>query len=64
MRNKRTRARWIAFRRWVTGYEGGRFHLIGAPDKSWDWAHVEVEGPRGFGSIEELLVAARLEVAS
>ena len=64
LRNKRTRARWISFRRWVTGYEGGRFRLIGAPDKSWDWPHGEVEGPRGFGSIEELLIAARLEAAS
>ncbi len=64
LRNRRTRARWIAFRRWVTGYEGGRFHLIGRPDRSWDWPHVEVDGPRGFGSIEELLAAARLEVAS
>jgi hypothetical protein len=64
LRNKRTRARWIAFRRWVTTYGGGRFHLIGPPHKSWDWPHVEVDGPRGFGSIEELLAAARLEVAS
>ena len=57
--SKRTRARWIAFRRWVTGYEGGRFRLIGAPEKSWDWPHVELAGPLGYRSIEALLLAAR-----
>jgi hypothetical protein len=64
LKNKRTRARWIAFRRWVTQYDGGRFQLIGAPDKSWDWPHVELAGPLGYRSIEALLLAARrLEVA-
>jgi D-alanyl-D-alanine carboxypeptidase len=64
LETKRTRARWIAFRRWVTQYAGGRFQLIGAPDKSWDWPHVELSGPLGYRSIEALLLAARrLEVA-
>jgi hypothetical protein len=64
LKNKRTRARWIAFRRWVTQYDGGRFQLIGTPDKSWDWPHVELAGPLGYRSIEALLLAARrLEVA-
>ncbi len=57
--NKRTRARWIAFRRWVSTYEGGRFNLIGATDKSWDWPHIELPGPLGYRSIEALLLAAR-----
>jgi hypothetical protein len=62
LRSRRTRARWIAFRRWVTTYEDGRFRLIGAPEKSWDWPHIELPGPLGFRSIEALLLAAqRLE---
>jgi RNA polymerase sigma factor (sigma-70 family) len=32
LRNPRTRAGWIAFRRWVAGFEGGRFRLLGTPD--------------------------------
>jgi hypothetical protein len=64
LKNKRTRARWIAFRRWVSSYHGGRFQLIGLPEKSWDWPHVELAGPLGYRSIEALLLAARrLEVA-
>ena len=59
LRNRRTRSRWIAFRRWVTDYEGGRFHLIGAPGRSWDWPHIELPGPLGYRSIEALLLAAR-----
>jgi hypothetical protein len=59
LENKRTRARWVAFRRWVSEFEGGRFHLIGAPGKSWDWPHVELAGPLGYRSIEALLLAAR-----
>jgi hypothetical protein len=59
LQHRRTRARWVAFRRWVSRYEGGRFHLIGAPDKSWDWPHVELAGPMGYRSIESLLLAAR-----
>ena len=58
LKDRRTRARWIAFRRWVTGYEGGRFRLIGSPEKSWDWPHIELPGPMGYGSIEALLLAA------
>ena len=60
LRNAVTRAHWIAFRRWVLATEAARFRLIGAPDQSWDWPHVEyLDGPPGFGSIEELLAAAR-----
>ena len=59
LKHRRTRARWIAFRRWVTQYEGGRFRLIGLPEKSWDWPHIELAGPLGYGSIEALLLAAQ-----
>jgi hypothetical protein len=59
LRHPLTRAHWIAFRRWVLANESVTFRLIGAPDASWDWPHIEyVGGPPGFGSIEELLDAA------
>ena len=58
--NPVTRRHWVAFRRWVTATQSGAFRLIGAPDRSWDWPHVEyADGPPGFFSIEELLGAAR-----
>jgi hypothetical protein len=61
LRNRRTRASWVAFRAWVTTFESGRFRIIGEPSRSWDWPHVELaEGPRdGYRSIEDLLDAAR-----
>ena len=59
LKHRRTRARWIAFRRWVSQYEGGQFRLIGDPDHSWDWPHVELPGPLGYRSIEALLLAAQ-----
>jgi hypothetical protein len=60
LKNPRTRARWIAFRRWVAAYEGGRFRLIGTPDSSWDWPHIELaDSTLGFPSVESLLVAAQ-----
>ena len=59
LKHKRTRAKWIAFRRWVTSYEEGRFRLIGLPEASWDWPHVELPGPMGYRSIEALLLAAQ-----
>jgi hypothetical protein len=59
LKHRRTRARWIAFRRWVSEYEGGRFRLIGQPEKSWDWPHIELPGPMGYRSIEALLLAAQ-----
>ena len=58
--NATTRRHWIAFRRWVAATQRGTFRLIGAPDRSWDWPHIEyVAGPPGFRSIEDLLVTAR-----
>jgi hypothetical protein len=60
LRRARTRARWIAFRRWLAEYGDGRFRMIGTPERSWDWPHVELpEGTPGYGSVEALLLAAR-----
>jgi hypothetical protein len=60
LRHALTRSHWIAFRRWLVANESGTFHLIGAPDRSWDWPHVEYAGgPPGFRSIEAALEAAR-----
>jgi hypothetical protein len=57
--SSRTRARWVAFRRWVQRYEGGRFRLIGTADSSWDWPHIELPNTNvGFHSVEELLDSA------
>jgi hypothetical protein len=42
---------------------GGRFRLIGLPEKSWEWPHIELPDPMGYGSIEALpLTAQRAEV--
>ena len=60
LRHPRTRAKWVAFRRWLAAYDGGRFRMIGAPNRSWDWPHVELaDAGLGFGSVEALLLAAR-----
>ena len=51
---------WIAFRRWVSRYRGGTFRVVGTPERTWDWPHVELAAPRlGFTSVEALLAAAR-----
>jgi Bacterial protein of unknown function (DUF882) len=55
-----TRQQWIAFRRWVGAYHDGEFRIIGKPDRTWDWRHVEVPSPDiGFRSIEAALDRAR-----
>ena len=60
LRNADTRASWVAFRRWLVGYDAARFRLIGTPGKSWDWPHVELaDAGLGHGSVEALLLAAR-----
>jgi hypothetical protein len=60
LRHAVTRSHWIAFRRWLMANESGTFRLIGAPDRSWDWPHIEYAGgPPGFRSIEAALEAAR-----
>ena len=60
LRHRRTRRQWVAFRSWLLEYGGGNFRIIGTPEQSWDWSHIEVGGgPSGFQSVEELLLAAR-----
>ena len=60
LRRRRTRERWTEFRRWVATYDAGRFRIIGTPEASWDWPHVELNrGRPGFRSVDELLAAAR-----
>jgi hypothetical protein len=55
-----TRRQWIAFRRWAQAWGGGgRIRLIGTPERTWDWPHLELAGdPHGFRSIEAALTAA------
>lgn len=64
LRDRKNRARWIEFRRWVEDFEGGRFRIIGNADSSWDWPHVELPN-RGVGyrSVEELLDSAAMRAA-
>jgi hypothetical protein len=58
--NPSTRRSWIAFRRWVTGFRGSDFRVLGTPDRSWDWAHVELPNTRiGFRSVEAAIDAGR-----
>ncbi len=55
-----TARQWIAFRRWVVRYRAGIFRIVGAPDRTWDWPHVELaSSPLGFRSVAALLAAAR-----
>lgn len=61
LRHEQTRSRWIEFRQWVSRYRNGEFHIIGTPEQSWDWTHVEVPTPElGFRSIEAALTRARV----
>ncbi len=55
-----TRRQWVAFRRWAQAYGGGnRFRLIGTPERTWDWPHVELaDDPHGFRSVDDALAAA------
>jgi hypothetical protein len=60
LNNPSTRRSWIAFRRWVTGFRGNDFRVLGTPDRSWDWAHVELPNARiGFRSVDDAIAAAR-----
>jgi Bacterial protein of unknown function (DUF882) len=55
-----TRQQWVAFRRWVSEYNDGEFRILGTPDRSWDWRHVEAPSPDiGFRSIDAALARAR-----
>lgn len=59
----RTRRDWIAFRRWVTRYRtpsGESFRILGRPEHSWDWPHVELPSSTlGFDTIDEAIARAR-----
>jgi hypothetical protein len=60
IRHATTREHWIAFRRWIETTQRGVFRIIGTPEQSWDWPHIEYVGQLpGFRSIEELIGAAR-----
>jgi hypothetical protein len=60
LRHSTTRRRWVAFRRWVTQYRGDEFRIIGRPDRSWDWPHVEIPSAQvGFRTVDEALARAR-----
>jgi hypothetical protein len=50
----------VAFRRWAQAYGGGnRFRLIGTPERTWDWPHIELaDDPHGFRSVDDALAAA------
>lgn len=64
LHDRKNHARWVAFRRWVESFEGGRFRLIGSTDSSWDWPHIELPNDRvGFHSVEELLDSAAVRSA-
>ena len=55
-----TRSEWIAFRRWVTHYRGNDFRVLGMPERTWDWPHVEVPSSKiGFRSIDQALATGR-----
>lgn len=55
-----TRADWIAFRRWISGYRQGEFRFVGAPDRTWDWPHVSIPSSAvGFRSIGAALARAQ-----
>jgi uncharacterized protein DUF882 len=56
--NPSTRRAWIAFRTWVTRFRGTDFRILGAPDRSWDWSHVELPSERiGFRSVDAAIAA-------
>jgi hypothetical protein len=60
LRRRATRAQWIAFRRWVTKYKGDDFRILGTPERTWDWRHVEMPTASiGFRTIEAALARAR-----
>jgi hypothetical protein len=54
-----TRTQWIAFRRWVTAYKEDAFRILGTPERTWDWRHVEMPTASvGFRTIEAALARA------
>ena len=64
LNNPSTRRSWIAFRQWVTRFRGNDFRVLGTPDRSWDWAHVELPNERiGFRSVDHAISAGRVCLA-
>jgi hypothetical protein len=60
IRRKATRSQWVAFRRWVTAYNGDDFRILGTPERTWDWRHIEMPTTSvGFRTIEAALARAR-----
>lgn len=60
LRRAGTRRQWTAFRRWVTHFHDGEFRILGRPDRTWDWPHIEVPSPDiGFSTIEAAIERAR-----
>lgn len=61
--NARTKRDWVAFRKWVTEYPtstGESFRILGRPDASWDWAHIELPSRTlGFHSVDEAIAKAK-----
>lgn len=58
--NPATRRNWIAFRRWVTRFRDDDFRILGTPDRSWDWPHVELPSDKiGFRSVEAAVAGGR-----
>ncbi len=58
--NPATRRSWIAFRSWVTRFRDDDFRILGKPDQSWDWPHVELPSAKiGFRSVEAAIAAGR-----
>jgi hypothetical protein len=59
-RHASTRQHWIAFRRWVTGYDGHDFRVLGTPERTWDWGHIELPGADiGLPTIQAAIARAR-----
>jgi hypothetical protein len=55
-----TRANWIRFRKFVTQQANGAFRLVGIPETTWDWPHIELPAPEiGFHSVDDALEFAR-----
>ncbi|GJG86203.1 hypothetical protein tb265_13840 [Gemmatimonadetes bacterium T265] len=59
-----THRTWVEFRRWVLGQQNGAFRLIGTPESTWDWPHIEYVGatsgaPLGYRTLDALVAAAR-----
>jgi hypothetical protein len=64
----RTRRDWVAFRRWIVRYPTAAnesFRVLGQPDRTWDWPHVELPSATiGFHSIGAAVARARACLAA